>query len=371
MKSNVYFTNLRCKLGTNLLQKLEKLIIKAGILDIDFKNKFVCIKIHFGEPGNLAYIRPNYVKVLVDLIKKQGGIPFVSDTNTLYVGRRKNAVEHIEAAYENGFNPFQIGCPVIIGDGLKGNSDVEVPINLKYVQNAKIGKEIHEADIIITMSHFKGHESAGFGGCVKNLGMGCGSRRGKMEMHNNGKPFVSPNICKKCLKCLKICAFNAISMQEESANIDDSKCVGCGRCIGVCNYDAIKCRWDESNEILNEKIAEYAYAAVLNKPSFHINFIMNVSPTCDCVSSNDVAVIPDQGILASFDPVAIDQASSNICNQATRYQDSIIKECKEHNHEENDDLFTFIHPQTNWKMQMNHGEEIKLGVKDYRLIKVN
>jgi uncharacterized Fe-S center protein len=371
MKSDVFFTNLRCKRGVNLLQKLQKLIIRAGIDKIDFNNKFVAIKIHFGEPGNLAYIRSNYVKVIVDYVKSKGGIPFVTDANTLYVGRRKNAVEHIEAAFENGFNPFQIGCPVIIADGLRGNSDVEVPINLKHVKNAKIAKEIREADIIITMNHFKGHEQAGFGGCIKNIGMGCGSRRGKMEMHNQGKPFANVKTCVSCGQCAKICAWNAISYDEsKKAHIDESKCVGCGRCIGVCNFDAIKCKWDESTTVLNEKIAEYTYATLLDKQSFHINFIMNVSPLCDCVGANDAAIIPDQGILASFDPVAIDQASANIVNQAVRNQNTILDDCVKHNHVHNDDLFTYIHPETNWKAQLDHAEEIGLGTKDYRLVKL-
>ena len=189
--SVVYFTNFRARPGTSVLQKLEKLIRAAGIGNIDMEKKMVAIKIHFGEPGNLAYLRPNYAKVVADVVKSLGGMPFLTDCNTLYVGRRKNALDHMDAAYENGFSPFSTGCHVIIADGLKGTDDVEVPVEGgQYVTTAKIGRAIMDADVFISLNHFKGHESTGFGGAIKNIGMGCGSRRGKMEQHNSAKPTV-------------------------------------------------------------------------------------------------------------------------------------------------------------------------------------
>lgn len=200
-KAKVYFTDFRALPGTNLQKKLEKLMKKAGIENIDFENKFVAIKIHFGEPGNLAYLRPNYAKTVVDVVKKLGGKPFLTDCNTLYVGQRKNALDHLEAAYENGFSPFSTGCHVIIGDGLKGTDDIEVPVEGgEYVKTAKIGRAIMDADIFISLNHFKGHEAAGFGGALKNIGMGCGSRAGKMEQHRSGKPSVDIEKCKKYVK---------------------------------------------------------------------------------------------------------------------------------------------------------------------------
>lgn len=236
-KAKVYFTDLKARPGLNLLQKLEKLVKKAGIENIDFNNKFVAIKIHFGEPGNLAYLRPNYAKVIVNLVKELGGKPFLTDCNTLYVGRRKNALDHLEAAYEDGYNPFCTGCHVIIADGLKGTDETVVPINGEYVKEAKIGRAIMDADIILSVNHFKGHEATGFGGALKNIGMGCGSRAGKMEMHNSGKPHVLQNRCVGCKACYKQCAHGAISYDEnKKAHIDHKKCVGCGRCIGVCNF---------------------------------------------------------------------------------------------------------------------------------------
>ena len=260
--SNVYYTNMRTTLTENLLQKLERLVKKAGMMDIDFNNKYTAIKIHFGEPGNLAYLRANYSKVLVDLIRSQGGKVFLTDCNTLYVGRRKNALDHLDAAYENGYNPFTTGCHIMIADGLKGTDEALVPIDGEYVKEAKIGRAIMDADIIISLTHFKGHEATGFGGALKNLGMGSGSRAGKMEMHNAGKPFVHTDKCVGCGACQRNCAHGAITVLERKASIDTNKCVGCGRCIGACPVDAVDSMCDEANDILNRKIAEYTLAVL-------------------------------------------------------------------------------------------------------------
>ena len=195
-KSKVYFTDMRARPGTNLLEKLRKLMVAAGAQSIDFNEKFTAIKIHFGEPGNLSYLRPNFAKAVADYIKEQGGVPFLTDCNTLYVCRRKNAIYHIDAAYENGDTPFSTGCHVIIADGLKGTDEVLVPVEGgTYVKEARIGRAVMDADIILSLNHFKGHELTGFGGAIKNLGMGCGSRAGKMEQHNDGKPQVDQNVC--------------------------------------------------------------------------------------------------------------------------------------------------------------------------------
>ena len=223
-KSKVYFTNLRTDSNHNLQQKLEKLIRKAGIADIDFDGKYTAIKIHFGEPGNLAYLRPNYAKTVVDVVKSLGGKPFLTDCNTLYVGGRKNALDHMESAYVNGFSPFSTGCHIIIADGLKGTDEALVPVEGgEYVKEAKIGRAIMDADIFITLNHFKGHEATGFGGALKNIGMGCGSRAGKMEMHSAGKPFVNTDKCIGCGACTRICAHSAAIVTDKKASIDHNK----------------------------------------------------------------------------------------------------------------------------------------------------
>ena len=367
-KSKVYFTDFRARPGYNLLQKLEKLIKKAGIENIDFENKYVAIKIHFGEPGNLAYLRPNYAKVVADVVKKLGGKPFLTDCNTLYVGGRKNALDHLDAAYENGFSPFSTGCHVIIADGLKGTDEAYVDINGEYVKTAKIGRAIMDADIFISLNHFKGHEGTGFGGAIKNIGMGSGSRAGKMEMHSSGKPNVILEKCKKCKQCIKICAHGAISYNEEGkAVIDHNKCVGCGRCIGICNFDAIKSPNDEAADILNKKIAEYSLAVVKDKPQFHINLICDVSPNCDCHAENDAPIVPNIGMLASFDPVALDKASADLVNKQEAFKNSALGENIK-NKVEGHDLFHINHRETNWESEIEHGVKIGLGNSEYELI---
>ena len=176
-KSKVYYTDFRAKLGEGLPLKLQRLLRTAGIDQIDMDGKFVAIKMHFGELGNLGFLRPNYARAVADVVKSLGGKPFLTDCNTLYPGSRKNALEHLYCAWENGFTPMTVGCPILIGDGLKGTDDVEVPVEGgEYVTAAKIGRAVMDADIFISLSHFKGHETTGFGGAIKNIGMGCGSR---------------------------------------------------------------------------------------------------------------------------------------------------------------------------------------------------
>ena len=363
--SKVYFTDMRCKVGTSLLDKLDKLIRAAGIETIDFENKFVAIKMHFGEPGNLSFLRPNFARAVADRVKALGGKPFLTDCNTLYVGRRKEALEHLTAANENGFTPLSTGCQIIIGDGLKGTDDIEVPVNGgKILKSAFIGRAIMDADIFISLSHFKGHELTGFGGAIKNIGMGCGSRAGKMAMHCNGKPTVDPEKCRGCRTCTRFCAQQAITVTDHKAHIDHDKCVGCGRCIGVCNFSAISNSIDANSSDVNCRMAEYAKAVVDGRPNFHISIVNQVSPCCDCHGENDAAVVPDLGMFASFDPVALDHACIDAVNAAPIIASSALGQCDHEHH----DHFTSIHPTTDWRSQIRHAEEIGLGNAEYELI---
>ena len=367
MASKVYFTNFRTTYRENLPKKLARLVKTAGMLEgIDFNNKYTAIKIHFGEPGNLSYLRPNYAKVVVDLIKEQGGRVFLTDCNTLYVGRRKNALDHLEAAYENGYNPFTTGCHVIIADGLKGTDEVLVPIDGEYVKEAKIGTAVMDADIVVSMNHFKGHEATGFGGALKNLGMGCGSRAGKMEMHSAGKPYVHQRKCVGCGACQKICAHSAITITDKKASINHDCCVGCGRCIGICPVDAIRAANDESNDILNCKIAEYTLAVLKDRPHFHISLVVDVSPNCDCHSENDVPIVPNVGMFASFDPVALDMACADAVNKQPVIAGSVLSELPHEHH----DHFKNNHPETNWMSCVDHAEKLGIGTKEYELIEI-
>ena len=312
--SKVYFTDMRCPVGTGLLDKLKKLIEKAGIDSIDMDSKFVAIKIHFGEPGNLSFLRPNFAKVVADKVTSLGGRPFLTDCNTLYVGRRKHALEHLAAAQENGFSPLSTGCQMIIADGLKGTDEMEVPLEgCDHFQSAFIGRAIMDADIFISLTHFKGHELTGFGGAIKNIGMGCGSRAGKMAMHSIGKPSI-----------------------------------------------------DAESTILNERMAEYTKAVIQGRPHFHVSIVNQVSPYCDCHAENDAAVVPDIGMFASFDPVALDHACIDAVNAAPAISTSVLGQCA---HEHNDH-FTDIHPKTNWRSQIEHAQKIGIGNVDYELVTV-
>jgi len=369
MQSKVYFTDMRTRAGNNLYDKLDRLMDSAGINKMNLKDKMVALKIHFGEPGNLAYLRPNYAARIVKKVKELGGKPFLTDCNTLYHGRRSNAVDHLEAAMENGYNRISVGCDVIIADGLTGADSAEIDIDLKHVKTAKIGTVIADADVIISINHFKGHEQTGFGGALKNIGMGCGSRKGKLEMHSASKPKMVEKNCVACGQCIKNCPENAITYNDNrKAQIDYEKCIGCGQCVASCHYGSAKAIYDQSVEILSEKIAEYTFAALKDKQHFHLNFIMNVSPDCDCADMNDRAIVPDIGIAASFDPVALDRASVDLVNKAPAIADSRLFDNKPYT--SGQDKFTHVHPDIHWKDCLKHAESINLGTQKYKLISV-
>lgn len=367
-KSKVFFTDLNTKPGNNLTDKLKHLIVSAGAGDLEYKDKFTAVKIHFGEWGNLAYIRPNYARVVIDFIAEKGGRPFLTDANTLYVGKRANAVDHLWTAHANGFNYLATNCNVIIADGLKGTEYREIEINQKHCKTAKIASAIADSDIIISLNHFKGHEMTGFGGALKNLGMGSGSRGGKLEMHSASKPKIEKEKCVSCGVCVKNCSQKAISFDSaKKASIDYDLCIGCGQCVAVCMFDSAQVVWNEGAETCTEKISEYTLAVLKDKQHFHINFVMNVSPNCDCWGHNDVAIVRDIGIAASKDPVALDAACADMVNSSTMATGSVLEKT---GYSEGKDKFNHIYPNTNWKSGINHAVEIGIGNKEYELIKV-
>ena len=370
--SQVFFTNLRTTPTSNLLDKMERLVRRAGIAGIDFENRFAAIKIHFGEPGNMAYLRPQYAARMAGLLRSLGAKPFLTDANTLYSGRRANAVDHLQSAMENGYNPISAQCQVIIADGLNGIDYREIDIDGEYCNAPKIGAAVADADIVISMTHFKGHEQTGFGGTLKNLGMGCASVGGKLELHCAAQPVVKTENCRGCNICVKHCAHDAIHLNpERKAEIDYSKCVGCGQCIALCQYDSASMGANDTSERLNYKIAEYTKAVLKDKPNFHVSFIMNVSPECDCWNHNDAAVVPDLGIAASFDPVALDKACADLVIHAPALQTvNRLTESRPHEHLEDTDKFRLMHPDTDWLAGLTHAEKIGIGNMQYELIEV-
>lgn len=372
-KAQVYFTDFRTTEDVSLCTKLQKLCRTAGIAKIDFERKYVAIKMHFGELGNCAYLRPNYVKAVADLVRDLGGVPFLTDCNTLYPGSRSNAINHLTCAEINGFNTITTGCHVIIGDGLKGTDDVELPVpNGEYCKSALVGRALVDSDVLISLTHFKGHESTGFGGTLKNIGMGGGSRAGKMLQHNEGTPYVDEELCRGCRRCAKECGSDAIFYKENGkAYIDPAICKGCGRCIGACAFDAIDNINESANEILCCKIAEYTAAICHDKPAFHISLIMDVSPNCDCHSENDAPILPNIGMLASYDPVALDQACADLCLKETPIRNSQLGDnlADPHWHHHHDH-FLDNNPNVRWKESLAHAEKIGLGTRQYDLHKI-
>lgn len=373
-KAKVYYTDFRAKIGEGLPTKLKRLIKAAGIGDIDMDGKFVAVKMHFGELGNLSFLRPNYARAVVDVVKELGGVPFLTDCNTLYPGSRKNAIEHLYCAWENGFTPMTVGCPVIIGDGLKGTDDIEVPVEGgEYIDKAMIGRAVMDADVFISLSHFKGHETTGFGGAIKNIGMGCGSRAGKKAQHMNGQPEIDPELCRGCRACLRECANDGLSFDESTRkmSINTQNCVGCGRCIGACNFDAIAFANYAATKDLNCRMAEYTKAVIQNRPNFHVSLIVDVSPNCDCHAENDAPILPNIGMFASFDPLALDQACVDACLKATPLPNSQLAEamekedfCDHHDHFEN------TTPNSEYKTCLAHAEKIGLGTREYEIVVV-
>lgn len=366
MAAEVFFTDMRARQGLNMLDKLERLFDAAGLGEIISPGDLVALKVHFGERGNTGYVRPQFIRRVVDKVKARGGKPFLTDANTLYVGSRANAVDHIQTAIENGFDFAVVGAPIVIADGLTGKDYRHVEINGKHFREVKIGTAVLDADAIIAITHFKGHEMTGFGGTLKNLGMGLGSRSGKQQMHSDVKPQIDQEKCIGCEKCQEWCPGAAIYTEGEKSVIDKEKCIGCGECTVTCPVRAIAIRWETKPDVIQEKIVEYTMGVLKGKEgkAGFITFLTNVTPDCDCCSWSDAPVVADIGILASKDPVALDQACVDLVMQARGNPASAL------GRDDVEDKFRALHPDIDWRVQLEYGEKMGLGTREYKLIKV-
>ena len=366
--SKVYFSDLRTSAKENLPSKLKRLMEGTGLNGIISERNLVAIKLHFGEKGNTSFIRPLLIRPMVDLIKTLKASPFLTDANTLYAGTRGDSVSHLVTAIENGFAYSVVNAPLIIADGIRGASFSKVRIDQENIKTAYIGKDIVEADVLISVAHFKGHELSGFGGTIKNVGMGCAARKGKLEQHSDLSPKVKKKKCVGCGDCVHHCAQKAISLREEKAGIDPEKCVGCGECILICPNGAIDVQWNVDIPLFQKKMVEYTLAVLKGKKekAFFVNFLTDISPACDCYGHNDAAIVPDIGIVASEDPVAIDQASVDLVNQQAGASGSCLTTCTK----PGEDKFRGVYPKIDWGIQLDYAERIGLGTRKYELVAI-
>lgn len=369
MASNVYFWDLRTTLKSPFDKRLEKLLKNVGVREFINEGDLAAVKIHFGEKGTTGFIRPLWLKPIIEFFTKAGAKPFLTDASTLYVGQRGEAVSHQMCAAHHGWDPLVLGAPVIIADGLKGNSETAVPVGGKHIDEAYIGADIAEADLLISVNHFKGHELAGYGGAIKNIGMGSASKRGKMHQHYSTGPVVVPENCKGCEQCTKICKPGALTLDNNGTiQLNPERCIGCGGCFLACKTGALQIDWKIGIQEFLERMMEYTVGVIKTKdrPCLHINFVVDVVPDCDCVGFTDQPLCPNIGILASFDPVAIDQASLDLVDAAQPLFPSKLPQSTT----PGDPKFLAIHSHCPPDFGLDYAAQLGLGTRSYELIKV-
>lgn len=352
--STVYYVKLRQgERLSSVALKSAKALERAPFLKLVKDTDFIAIKIHFGEKGNKGYIHADIVKCAADILKSKSQKVFITDTNTLYIGCRSNSVDHIKIADEHKFSLSNLGVPVIIADGLTGRNFKSIEVNGRHLKNVKIASDIVHSDFMLCLSHMTGHMQTGFGAAIKNLGMGCASRAGKLEQHSNVMPEVSADSCIGCGTCRKWCPAEAIAIEGRKAVIIENKCIGCGECTIVCKIGAIAIKWSATVRVLQEKMAEYALGvvkALTPEKMYYLNFLTHVTKDCDCMAKDEPPICKDLGIMASDDPVAVDQASIDMLLQANGA-----------------DIFKKGYPDIDWSIQLKYAESIGLGSTKYEL----
>lgn len=349
MKSSVYFIDFGSRGRDLIYERVKRLIKESNIADLFTKGEIVAVKLHFGEDSPF-FIPPVYVREIVEYLKPTGAKFFLTDTTSLYAGMRREAPSHIMRAIQNGFS--SVGLPIIIADGLRGGDYKEVRIDGKYFKHVKVASAIYQADSILLLSHFKGHELTGFGGAIKNLGMGGVAKQDKFSLHSDIHPVISGAMCKICGLCQRWCPESAISL-EGYAIIDPETCAGCGICISVCPEHAIGLSWSDDSSLLQKKIVETAVGVVQGKKLACINFLTGITPMCDCNPMQGAPICPDIGFLASTDPVAIDKASFDIVEEKT------------------DKKLSTLRPHIDMEIQIRYGAEMQLGKQEYQLVNLS
>lgn len=354
MKSKVYFIAVSNSDSTETVAlKLKRLLEESKVMDFLKESYRAAVKLHFGEEGNTGFVQPQYLRVICDRILEKSATPILADTNTLYRGKRMNSESHLKIACEHGFTKPAVGADILTIDDEKKENITNVKINAKFIKTAKVCRFFLDADAIIDVSHFKGHIMTGFGGALKNIGMGCATREGKLAQHSEIAPFVIIRNCAACGECIKACPVKAISIKNKKAHIENGKCIGCASCIAACKYNAIEVDWDAGGDTIQEKMVEYASAVLKDKQGrgAFINFAVKITAECDCLAKDDPAIAPDIGIFASGDPVAVDKAC----------YDSVINACGR-------DVLKEAHPNRDGFKQLRYGSLLGLGSLEYDLI---
>jgi uncharacterized Fe-S center protein len=355
MKSTVYFIAVgQDETPEQHARKALKLYQKAGFAKRFGKEELIGIKQHLGEKGGNGYLRPPIAKAFAKVLAAGGSKPFVTDSTTLYRGQRADAVDYLNLCQAHGFTSETLGCPVIIADGLRGNSQVMMPIKGKHYSQVPIASVAYHADGFVVLTHVTGHVAAGFGASIKNVAMGLVSRAGKMSQHHGSHPIFKSEKCTACGACARWCPAEAITVKKVAV-LDKAKCIGCGECLAVCRFGAVGFDWGVAPAELQEKMAEHCLAVHKHHEGkiVYFNFATHITRDCDCFGTKQKAVCDDVGILAGDDPVAVDQATLDLLKQ-----------------EAGGNLFTHMRPEIECDVQVRHGEAIGLGTRDYELVRV-
>lgn len=357
MSSKVYFVKASIDDSERVISEKAARLFKAANFANCFKQyDITAVKVHVGESTNNTHVTAPCIKGLIDELLKLKTKPYLTDTSTLYTGRRHNAIDHTILAAEHGFSLEKLGIPFIAPDGLFGTAETAVTINGVLNKEVLIAYDIVRSTSLLSISHFTGHCATCAAATLKTLGMGCASRKGKLRQHSALKPSITDE-CTICGDCIKHCPVDAIKIDKIS-HIDPDKCIGCGECVAVCRFGAIKIDWGSEDQLLQQNIAEHALGAIKGKENRAVffNYIISVTKDCDCFKTPDMdKIVPDIGIVASVDPVAVDKAALDLVEKIADNKLAVLIK--------NDKL--------NPQYQFEHAERIGVGTTDYQIVEID